>query len=61
MFDMILSSDFAVALLALSAAFLAVIDIYAIDKEIVKHFVILHIISIYMVLTIEIFFMKYVN
>jgi len=58
---MILSSDFAVALLALSAAFLAVIDIYAIDKEIVKHFVILHIISIYMVLTIEIFFMKYVN
>lgn len=57
----ILSSDFALALLALSATFLVAVGIYAIDKEIVKHFITLHIILIYVVLTIEIFFMIYVN
>lgn len=57
----ILSSDFALALLALSATFLVAVGIYAIDKRIVKHFITLHIILIYVVLTIEVFFMIYVN
>lgn len=57
----ILSSDFAFVLLALSATFLVAVGIYAIDKKIVKHFITLHIILIYMVLAIEIFFMIYYN
>jgi hypothetical protein len=57
----ILSSEFAFVLLALSATFIVAVGIYAIDKKIVKHFITLHIILIYMVLAIEIFFMIYYN
>ena len=57
----IFSSDFALALLALSATFLVAVGIYAIDKEIVKHFITLHIILVYVVLTIELFLILYVN
>lgn len=57
----ILSSNFAFVLLALSATFLVAVGIYAIDKKIVKHFITLHIILIYIILAIEIFFMIYYN
>jgi hypothetical protein len=59
--SVIFSSDFALALLALSATFLVAVGIYAIDKEIVKHFITLHIILVYVVLTIEVFLILYAN
>ncbi|MBU7030485.1 MAG: hypothetical protein HXS48_26370 [Theionarchaea archaeon] len=55
----VFSSDFALALLALSATFLVAAFFYAIDKKIVKQFITTHIIFIYVVLTVEIFFMMY--
>jgi hypothetical protein len=56
--NVILSSNFAFVLLALSATFLVAVGIYT---RIAKHFITLHIILIYIVLTIEIFFMIYFN
>lgn len=57
----VLSDDFALALLGLSATFLVAVGIYAIDKKIVKSFITTHIILIYAVLTLEIFFMIYLS
>lgn len=53
----VFSSDSALALFALSATFLVAVGIYAIEKEIVKHFITTHMILVYVVLTVEIFLM----
>ncbi len=57
----ILSDNFVLALLGLSATFLVAVGIYAIDKKIVKHFITTHIIFIYAVLAAEIIIMIYLN
>jgi hypothetical protein len=57
----VLSDNFVLALLGLSATFLVAVGIYAIDKKILKSFITTHIILIYVVLTLEIFIMIYLN
>jgi hypothetical protein len=53
----IVSSNFVLGLLALSAVFLVAIGIYALDKRIIRHFITKQMIFVYVVLALEITFM----